>query len=77
MQAGEGEPSLVMGSHGRLGPLLHLLCLLLLLPSLHLLPVVLLCLNPAWKKQVCTEGVAAGHSAGWQKWCRLCSPRDV
>lgn len=46
MQAGEEDPSLVMGSHGRLGPLLHLLCLL----SLHLLPVVLICLNPAWKK---------------------------
>lgn len=67
MQAREGEPSLVMGSHGRLGPLLHLLCLLLL--SLHLHPVVLLCLNPAWKKQVWAEG--------WQKLCRLCSPRDV
>lgn len=66
MQAGEGEPSPVTGSSGRLGPLLDLLCLLLLLPSLHLLPVVL-CLNSSWKKQVWAEGGAAGRSVGWQK----------
>lgn len=51
-----GEPA--AGSHGRLGPLLHLLCLLLLLPPLHFLPAAF-CLNPAWK-EVWTTGVAAG-----------------
>lgn len=41
--------------------MLHLLCLLLLLLSRHLLSVFLLYLNPSWKKQVRTEGVAAGQ----------------
>lgn len=50
-------------SHGRLGPLLHLLCLLLLLPLLHLLPASS-CLSPAWKQQVGTTGVAAGPIEG-------------
>lgn len=47
-----GEPA--TGSHGRLGPLLHLLCLLLLLTPFHLLPAAF-CLNPAWKQLWITE----------------------
>lgn len=47
-----GEPA--TGSHGRLGPLLHLLCLLLLLPPLHFL-LAAFCLNPAWKLEKCGQ----------------------